>query len=299
MLTALDHVILAVRDLDGARADYERLLGLTPSWVADQPEWGTANVLFRLENTYLELISPSGGGTLGQMMGGWLDAYGDGLAGLSFATADIDRCHATLAARGFLPGPVEPGIGRDRTTGAERNWRRAFLPLDRTRGIWIFPIERDPPQDPLPMARPAGDPAACAFALDHVVVQTIDGDAAKALYGDGLGLRLALDREFPDWGVRLMFFRVGGVTVEVASTLAGADAEQALRGGTATACSDRLYGMTYRVRSADEARARLATAGVDVSQVRAGRRPGTRVFTVRDKTRGVPTLMIEVEAGPR
>ena len=37
----------------------------------------------------------------------------------------------------------------------------------------------------------------------------------------------------------------------------------------------------------------LAGAGLDVSEVRAGMKPGTRVFTVRDGTCGVPTLMIE------
>ena len=49
-----------------------------------------------------------------------------------------------------------------------------------------------------------------------------DIEAARALYGDGLGLRLALDRSFEAWGVRLLFFRVGGLTVEVAAPLPGA-----------------------------------------------------------------------------
>jgi len=34
-------------------------------------------------------------------------------------------------------------------------------------------------------------------------------------------------------------------------------------------------------------------AGLDVAEVRLGRKPGTRVFTVRDKTCGVPTLVLE------
>jgi len=41
-----------------------------------------------------------------------------------------------------------------------------------------------------------------------------------------------------------------------------------------------------------KARARLRTAGVDVSDIRTGRRPGTQVLTVRSHTSGVPTLMI-------
>jgi hypothetical protein len=37
----------------------------------------------------------------------------------------------------------------------------------------------------------------------------------------------------------------------------------------------------------------MATAGLDVSEVRTGRRPGTRVFTVRSGALGVPTLVIQ------
>ena len=60
--------------------------------------------------------------------------------------------------------------------------------------------------------------------------------------------------------------------------------------------SDRLWGLSWRVPNADAARARLAAEGVDVSEVRPGRKPGTRVVSVKDGTCGVPTLLIEPEA---
>ncbi len=50
---------------------------------------------------------------------------------------------------------------------------------------------------------------------------------------------------------------------------------------------------SWRVTNADAARARLAAAGLEVSEVRQGVKPGTRVFSVREGTAGVPTLMIE------
>ena len=62
---------------------------------------------------------------------------------------------------------------------------------------------------------------------------------------------------------------------------------------------DRLWGLSWRVRDADAARARLLAAGFDVSPVRKGRRPGTRVLTVRDGTHGVPTLFLEPQSDPR
>jgi hypothetical protein len=40
-------------------------------------------------------------------------------------------------------------------------------------------------------------------------------------------------------------------------------------------------------------RARLIAANVDVSEVRTGRKPGTRVMTVRSGTCAVATLLVE------
>jgi catechol 2,3-dioxygenase-like lactoylglutathione lyase family enzyme len=300
MLKALDHVLLAVRDLGAAEAAYTRLLGLSPSWRGIHPGRGTANVLFRVENTALELLAPEGRGEAGAMLSAWLDAHGDGLLGLAFATDNLEGCRLALEARGLAPGPIEEGCGRDETGLLERHWRRAPLAPDRTRGVLLFPIARESPEESLPRACANGDADAAVHALDHVVLQTTDGDAVKALYGDALGLRLALDREFPDWGVRLLFFRVGGVTVEAAAVLSGAEAARALPGGVAAATGiDRLYGMSWRVPDIEAAHARLVAAGVDVSEVRKGRRPHTRVFSVRDSTCGVPTLLLSVEAEGR
>jgi len=113
-------------------------------------------------------------------------------------------------------------------------------------------------------------------------VQSTDAEASRALYGDVLGLRLALDRRFEDWGVRLMFFRTGHLTVEVAASLAPAEA----------AAGDRFWGVSWRVPDIDAAHERLGAAGFDVSEIRTGRRPGTRVATVRAETHGVATLII-------
>lgn len=286
MFDALDHVIVAVRDLDDATGRYATLLSRSPSWRGEHPGWGTANALFRLDNTYLELITAQGRwavGSLGQLVAAQLDQRGDGPIGLAFGCADMDAAHEQLAANGFEPPPVSPGLGRDTDTGMVRRWRSVLLPQTRTRGVLTIAIEHESP-DRLPEAVPLGSGDAIVTGLDHAVVQTSDADAAIALYRDGLGLRVALDRSFPDWGMRLVFLRVGGVTVEVAQPLRDA----ALPDGT-----DQVWGLSWRVPDADAARARLADAGLDVSEVRQGRKPGTRVLSVKDGTCGVPTLLIE------
>jgi len=120
------------------------------------------------------------------------------------------------------------------------------------------------------------------LGIDHVVVQTGDADAAIALWRDRLGIRLALDRAFPDLGMRLVFLRSAGTTIELACPLAGTPME-----------SDRLYGVSFAVADLAVTRARLIAAGLDVSDIRPGRKRGTRVATVRSAPCGIPTLLVE------
>ena len=172
-----------------------------------------------------------GEGPTARLLSARLDAHGEGPVGLAFATRDADAAHAELAARGLEPAPVAPGLGRDADSGLIRRWRTVMLPTARTRGVLLFAIEHGSP-DLLPEAAPVGSADAVITGIDHAVVQTADADAAIALYRDGLGLRLALDRSFPDWGMRLVFLRVGGVTVELAQPLARRAATPRTRTGS-------------------------------------------------------------------
>ncbi|MFN8546104.1 MAG: VOC family protein [Candidatus Binatia bacterium] len=120
-------------------------------------------------------------------------------------------------------------------------------------------------------------------------MHTPDAERAIALWRDRVGLRLALDRAFPARGLRLLFFRSAGMTLELACPLGdGVD-----RHGP-----DRLWGIAYAVADLEVERARLLAAGLDVSEARAGNKPGTRVATVRSGTLGVPTLLVAAVSGP-
>lgn len=118
--------------------------------------------------------------------------------------------------------------------------------------------------------------------LDHVVVRTSDPERAIALYGARMGLDFRLDRSNPAWGSRLLFFRCGDAVVEISADLKSARSDT----------PDVLSGLAFRTPDPDAARARLEKRGFDVSAVRAGRKPGTRVFTLRSGVVGAPALVI-------
>ena len=290
MLHSLDHAVIAVRDLAAATERFASLLGRPPSWRGAHPGAGTANALFRLENCYLELLAREGEGPLGRQVAAVVEERGEGLLALAFGTDDIAAFALGLRRRGIAVEDPSEGEGRrgDAPPGGSeepgvRRWSSVLLPVASTCGLPLLVIEHRSPASALPLRAPEGPADAAIAALDHAVVVSGDLAASRALDRDVLELRLALDRDFEERGLRILFFRVGGVTVEVVGTP---------RAATAT---DRFGGLAYRVANVDAARERLLAAGFEVSSTRTGYKPGTRVCTVRSGTCGVPTLLLEAE----
>jgi catechol 2,3-dioxygenase-like lactoylglutathione lyase family enzyme len=275
VITGLDHVVARIEDIEAGATACELLLGRTPSWRSQSD--GADRVLFTLDNMTLELMSPSGDGATADRIRKVMAEQGEGLASICFRTDDITKMHRRLDRAALKPEPIAEVESHYTTRGATLSWKRTRAATDVTRGVRMFFLELAGPR---PLS--AATSAAPILALDHVVVSTEDPERAAALYGARLGLELALDRSHQDWG-QLMFFRCGDLIVEVV--------RRPVAGGDRT--HDKLWGLNWRVADIDATRARLASAGIGVSEVRAGRKPGTRVLSVRDGTCGIPTLLVE------
>lgn len=275
MITGLDHLVVLVEDIAKGAAAYEAVLGCAPSWRSSGD--GADRVLFTLANMTLELMAPSGSGAAAGSIRKVIGESGEGIASICFATSDIGRMHRRLERVALKPEPVAEVESSDMSSGATLRWKRTRAATDLTRGVRMFFLELDGER---PRAKPTAD--SPVTSLDHVVVSTEDSERAAALYGARLGLDMALDRTHQDWG-QLMFFRCGDLIVEVVRRpVAGGDANH-----------DKLWGVTWRVDDIDAARARLMASGIEVSDVRNGRKPGTRVMSVRSGTCRVQTLLLE------
>ena len=261
MITGLDHVAVAVRDFDAAVDGYRRLLGREPEL---EPVDGADRAWFHLANTALEVIAPSADGPAGDRVRGRLDTAGEGLWIAAFTVDDLAAAARLLSRRGLDVEAVGT-VARVRAAGLQ----------------FVLTTGRAGAQ-PSPAIGP--EPAAVA-ALDHVVVHTPNPDRALSLYGAKFGLDLRLDRANEKWGARQLFFRCGETVFEVGASLKAA----------VTDAPDSFGGLAWRVADPDAVHARLAAVGFDVSDVRTGRKPGTKVFTVRDAPAGVPTLMLSAE----
>jgi hypothetical protein len=118
---AIDHVVIAVRDLDRAAADFVRLgFTLTPRGFHSI---GSMNHCIMLASTYIELLAAP-------VAHAWLDYYraflerGEGLAAIAYATDDADATYAQLKNNGAKPPmnlsrPVAGGVARFRLVQVE------------------------------------------------------------------------------------------------------------------------------------------------------------------------------------
>ena len=258
MITELDHVAVAVRDFDAAVDGYRRLLGREPEL---EPRDGANRAWFHLANMALEVVAPAGEGPAADRVNARLDMAGEGLWIAAFQVDDLDAAGSLLGRRGLDVEPVG-GVLRIVAAGLE------FVLTPGRIGA-------------APSAAIGAEDASVP-ALDHIVVHTPNPDRALGLYGAKFGLDLRLDRANEQWGARQLFFRCGGAVFEVGASLKAPVTDE----------PDRWGGLAWRVTDPEVAQARMAACGFDVSEVRPGRKPGTRVFTVRSGPPGLPALFI-------
>lgn len=277
MITGLDHIVLLARDLGPAVATYETLLSRKVAWRSAGD--GVETAIFTLANMSLEIMAPSGDGPMAERVRARLGAEGEGLASLCFRVSDIDRFHRRLRRLNLKPEDVANSGSTNAADGASLAWRRTRTAVEATHGVRLFYLE--------PTAeRPLSESSAAPIdGLDHVVIATADAERAAALYGARLGLDMRLELTQPDWNARLMLFRCGDLIVEIVQRL----------NETARDKPDRLWGLSWRVSDIEATHARLTAAGLDLTAIKPGKRPGTQVFTANSGTLGVPTLVIQTE----
>ncbi len=148
------------------------------------------------------------------------------------------------------------------------------LPADR-RGLLIQPAQR--PADLITRVA-ATEPGI--QSVDHLVLRTGDADDCIRLFRDDIGMRLALDQTVQEWGGRMLFFREGGMTLEV------------IENSSKRPEQDFFWGICYRCGDIDAVHAELVARGVLLSDIREGRKPGTRVATIKSHVGGVPSLLL-------
>ena len=277
MISSIDHLIVAVKDIRDAEENYRKIFGMEPVWKGEHKALGTANVIFNFKNTYCELLSANGDGLGAELVNSAIEEQGDGLIGVVLGTNNIEESFSTLKKSGYLVTEPTEGEGIDNKTQKIRKWKNLFLPPELTRGIFSFIIEHS--EGALPSLNKY--PKATINKLDHLVINTNDANGFINIYKDVFNIRLALDKVIEHWKSRMLFFRVNKTTIEVIERKNENDSQ------------DSLWGLAWEVESIEEAYKRLISEGVDVTPIKEGLKENTLVATIKSHTHNVPTLLIE------
>ena len=277
MISTLDHLIIAVKDLDQAEKNYKKILGTNPVWRGRHKSLGTANSIFNFKNTYLELLTSDGEGLGAELVKNLIQENGEGLAGIVFGVDDMLQTVQQLKQEGYQISDPAEGEGSDNETNKVRKWHNLFLPTELTRGLFSFIIQH----------RDGELPSYKEYAkdsinkLDHVVINTNNADSFIETYRDVFKIRLALDKTIEHWNSRMLFFRLNKTTIEVVERPNNEKPK------------DTLWGLAWEVESIEDTHKRLVSEGVEVSDIKAGLKENTLVATVKSHTHNVPTLIIQ------
>lgn len=271
-ITGLDHLRVDVADLQTELANYEILLGSAPLWQG--LFGGQPSAMFKTQNVALWLLQSE---------------QARGLAGLGFRVDSKDRMRRRLQRAGMnvkadaFAHPLHAAEDLGTSGGVDR------LEPVQARGLDLCFVERASATATKVDTQSASAPIS---GLDHVVIGSCNAESTAFLLAAQLGLDMRMDLSNPDWGARLLFFRCGDLIVEVFERLP--DSPEDAPAAADNSRGDHFYGLTWRTPDAAAQVERLKAAGFDISEARKGRRPGSRVTTVRDRTAGVATLLIDL-----
>lgn len=108
MLNKIEHVALAVADLDAAVAHYEKTWGLKVEHRERVEDQGVEEAMLPLGESYLQLLGATGPDTT---VGRFVAKRGEGLHHIAYEVDDLEGTLETLKAQGVPLIDEEPRLG--------------------------------------------------------------------------------------------------------------------------------------------------------------------------------------------
>ena len=138
-ISGLDHVLVAVADLEAARQTFQRL-GFTVTPRGRHIGWGTGNYCIMFPGNYIELLGIVDPAQFTNNLDQRLAERGEGLLGLALATNDADAAHQKLTASGIAAeAPKDLSRLLELPDGTvEPRFKLVHLPPEATAGVSAF-----------------------------------------------------------------------------------------------------------------------------------------------------------------
>ncbi len=112
MLKKIDHIGIAVRDLESGIRLYRDILGVEPEATLDFPPEKVKIAFFPLGESSVELLQPTHPDSA---IHKFLEKRGEGIHHICYRVDDLNKAIETLVARGLKPLDAKPRAGAHNT----------------------------------------------------------------------------------------------------------------------------------------------------------------------------------------
>ncbi len=275
MLIRVQNIFLATKNIEETSQKFSIFFRRKPNFIGQSRKLGIDIISFGLNKTNICLISPKNSGIWSEKLNNFLKNKGEGIFGINFFSNDFNNDYNNFVKNHLkVSGKIESSFEGNNDIEIKFSF---FNILDKTiESLNILVSSKIDFQDNKSSLKNN------VSKVNQLVIQTEDPDTIKEIFEGKLSIRLALDKTFKKWAGRMLFFRLGGVTLEV---IEGKDIKQ----------NSEYFGIGWHADNYNKCYDDLINDGFRLSEIRAGRKEGTLVSTLKEPILNIPTILIGLE----
>ncbi len=275
MLIRVQNIFLATKNIEETFQKFSIFFRRKPNFIGQSRKLGIDIISFGLNKTNICLISPKNSGIWSEKLNNFLKNKGEGIFGINFFSNDFNNDYNNFVKNHLkVSGKIESSFEGNNDIEIKFSF---FNILDKNiESLNILVSSKIDFQDNKSSLKNN------VSKVNQLVIQTEDPDTIKEIFEGKLSIRLALDKTFKKWAGRMLFFRLGGVTLEV---IEGKDIKQ----------NSEYFGIGWHADNYNKCYDDLINDGFRLSEIRAGRKEGTLVSTLKEPILNIPTILIGLE----
>ena len=275
MLTRVQNIFLATKNIEETSQKFSIFFGRSPDFIGQSINLGIDIIIFGLNNTNICLISPKSSGFWFETLNNFLKNKGEGIFGINFSSDDFDNDYNNFTKNNLkLSDKIESNFEGNNNDKIKFSFFNIFDKAIENLNIFV--------SNEMNFQNNKANSKNNVSKVNQIVIQTEAPDTIKDIFDGKLSIRLALDKTFKEWAGRMLFFRLGGVTLEV---IEGKDIKQ----------NSKYFGIGWHADNYNKCYNSLLNDGFSLSEIRKGRKEGTLVSTLKKPILNIPTILIGLE----
>lgn len=275
MLTRLQNIFLATKNIEKTSKQFSSFFSKNPDFIGHSKNLGIDIIVYDISKTNICLICPKNNGFWFDSLSNFLKEKGEGIFGVNFSSDDIDKDYSNFVKNGL---EVNEKNESNFESSKESQLKFSFFNImDNSIDNLNILVSNE-----INFSKKGINSIDRISKVNQLVIQTEFPDSIIDIFEKKLNIRLALDKTFKEWSGRMLFFRIGGVTLEVIE-------------GKNIKLNSEYFGIGWHTNNFNKCYNDLVEEGLKLSEIRKGRKKGTIVSTLKNPMLNIPTILIGLE----